>query len=143
MVSLIRRKIRTEYMQCNCFINRPRIFSRKPSTIYLKLFTDRIDTRQTKQCRFILLNFSIVYIGRIIIFADFSDLQVFPQQYQLNFFASARESFRYSPFRLVLKQLLNHPAVLQISAQFPLRLSLSLFIVLKYMLLLCPLKLSP
>lgn len=142
MVSLIRRKIRTEYMQCNCFINSPRIFL-ESSTIYLnKKFTDRIDTRQTKQnVDSFCFNFSIVYIGCIIIFADFSDLQVFPQQYQLKFFGSARESFRYSPFRLVLKQSLNHPAVLQTFAHFP--LLLSLFIVLKYMLLLCPLKLSP
>lgn len=111
----------------------------------------RIETRQTiKHCYIIAWFYSLsilldesVYIGRIIIFADFSDLHVFPQWYQVNSLPLFWESFRYSPFKLVLKHpALNHPAVLLISAQFLLSLSLSLSLVLKYTLLEC-LRLSP
>lgn len=41
----------------------------------------------------IIQRFSIVYIGRIIILADFSALHVFPQWYQDNFVAPLREFF--------------------------------------------------
>lgn len=111
----------------------------------------RIETRQTIKHYYIIVWFyslsilldESVYIGRIIIFADFSDLHVFPQWYQFNSLPLFWESFRYSPFKLVLKHpALNHPAVLKISAQFLLSLSLSLSLVLKYALLEC-LRLSP
>lgn len=111
----------------------------------------RIETRQTIKHYYIIAWFyslsilldESVYIGRIIIFADFSDLHVFPQWYQVNSLLLFWESFRYSPFKLVLKHpALNHPAVLLIFAQFLLSLSLSLSLVLKYALLEC-LRLSP
>lgn len=111
----------------------------------------RIETRQTIKPYYIIAWFyslsilldESVYIGRIIIFADFSDLHVFPQWYQVNYLLLFWESFRYSPFKLVLKHpALNHHAVLKISAQFLLSLSLSLSLVLKYALLEC-LRLSP
>lgn len=111
----------------------------------------RIETRQTIKHYYIIAWFyslsilldESVYIGRIIIFADFSDLHVFPQWYQVNSLLLFWESFRYSPFKLVLKHpAFNHPAVLLTSAQFLLSLSLSLSLVLKYALLEC-LRLSP